>query len=127
MGGILGGLAHALFLYLSGKVGLTQFLGVDIAPHLSWNWLQPKLLWGGIWGALFALCGIMVRRKLVRAALIFSLIPSAFHLFYVYPQLTRYGYLGIGLGLLTPLVVICANAVYGVVMAAWVKESLRHQ
>ena len=91
VGGLLGGLGHAVFLYLSGVSGLSSLLGVDISPHWSWNWLKSKLLWGALWGIVFALCGIGVRRKITRAALLFSLIPTAVHLLYVYPQLTRYG------------------------------------
>ena len=51
-------------------------------------------------------------------AIVPSLAPSAFQLLYVFPHETGDGLLGLGLGALTPLFVLAANAIWGL-SAAW--------
>ena len=53
--GALGGLANSLFIWILGVAGVTAALGVAIAPELTAGWLYPRLVWGGLWGALFLL------------------------------------------------------------------------
>jgi hypothetical protein len=50
--------------------------------------------------------------------IVLSLAPSAFQLLYVFPHETDRGVLGLGLGALTPALVLAANAVWGL-SAAW--------
>ena len=48
---------------------------------------------------------------------ILSLLPSAFQLFVVFPLLTNRGIGGLELGLLTPLVILVFNWLWGVATA----------
>ncbi|ORJ59790.1 hypothetical protein [Geothermobacter hydrogeniphilus] len=113
--GLLGGLCNSLALWLAGDWGLTALLGVKIAPHLTPAWLYPRLVWGGIWGLVFyfTIARPRARRHWVRKGLWISLLPSAVQLFIIFPNTTHFGMLGFGLGQLTPLVVLLANAVWG--------------
>ena len=115
--GTLGGLANSLIVWFAGWIGFTAAVGVAIAPTLTPGWLYPRLIWGGIWGFIFLL-------RLPRAVwwvrgLVLSLGPSAVQMFVVFPLKTPHGFLGLGLGASTPLLVLAFNAVWGLV-CAWV-------
>ena len=110
--GNVGGLLNSLMLWLAGTYGLTAALGVSIAPSLSPEWLYPRLVWGGLWGLLFAMP--LFAQHWLRRALLLSLLPSAVQLFIVFPYQSPYGQAGLALGTLTPLVVLLANAFWGI-------------
>jgi hypothetical protein len=119
--GAMGGLANSLALWLFGTVGLNHFLGVALAPMFTPAWLYPRLVWGGLWGWLFLLP--FPRLTYPSRGLIYSLAPSAVQLFIVFPLVLHKGVGGIELGLLTPLLVLFFNAVWGLVTAAWLQWS----
>ncbi len=114
--GLLGGLGNSLFVWAAGSWGLTELMGVKIAPGLSLAWLYPRLVWGGIWGLPFYLtvAAARHRRHWVRKGIWFSLLPSAVMLFYILPYQKGQGLAGFELGMLTPLFVVIANIVWGV-------------
>jgi len=114
VGGMLGGLACSLFIWMLGNWGITALLNVQIAPALTANWLYPRLVWGGIWAIPYFLSvGIpRTRRQWVRKSLYLSLLPTLYMLFFVFPQLGK-GQAGLALGTLTPAVVLATNLVWG--------------
>lgn len=118
--GALGGLANSLGLWLLGELDVTRALGISIAPDLTPAWLYPRIVWGGVWGLLFALplsLGWFAR------GLLLSLGPSLVQLFVVFPLKTRAGVMGLELGILTPLLVLAVNALWGVVASGWLRSS----
>lgn len=117
--GCFGGLLNSLAVWIFGIMGISSALGVKIAPLLSAPWLYPRLVWGGIWGILFLL-PIMNKRYLIRG-LMFSLGPTIVQLFVVFPMKANKGIMGFDLGLLTPLLVIVFNAIWGVAAALWLR------
>ena len=121
--GCLGGLLNSLAVWIFGDIGITSALGVKIAPSLSAPWLYPRLVWGGIWGLLFLL-PLMHKRYLYRG-LIFSLGPTIVHLFVIFPIKASKGIMGLELGMLTPLVVLFFNAIWGLTAAIWLRWANR--
>jgi hypothetical protein len=116
--GALGGLVNSLVVWLCGEAGIPRALGVAIAPELTPAWLYPRIVWGGLWGFLFALpLGI---RSWLQRGLLLSLAPTLFQLFVVFPRAGR-GSLGLELGALTPLLVVLYNAVWGAAAAWWLR------
>lgn len=113
--GLLGALANSLFLWAVGEWGISSLVGVKIAPALTTAWLYPRLIFGGLWGlAYFFTVGVpRHRRYWVRKGLWFSLLPSAVTLFYLFPYVEHKGLAGFDLGMLTPLLVVSANMVWG--------------
>ncbi len=73
------------------------------------------MFFGGLWGLLYFLTIGTPRQRCrwVRKGLWFSLIPSLVALFYLYPYVYHRGIAGLNLGLLTPLVIILSNLVWG--------------
>jgi len=110
--GCAGGLANGFIVWLFGYLHITAILGVNLAPDFTLAWLYPRIVWGGIWGFLFLL-PVLSGTYLARGLLL-SIGPSIGQLFIVFPALAQ-GYLGIKLGILTPLFVLIFNAVWGIV------------
>ncbi|MFQ5488567.1 MAG: hypothetical protein ACE5ET_09030 [Gammaproteobacteria bacterium] len=115
--GCLGGLLNSMTVWGSGQLGLTTALGVAIAPQLTAAWLYPRIVWGGLWGALFLLP--LCRLCWWHRGLLFSLGPSLVQLFIVFPFKADKGMGGLALGVLTPLFVVLVNAVWGLAAAWW--------
>jgi hypothetical protein len=114
-GGAVGAVASSLCLYLAARADLLSLIGVTLNPKLSWTWLEPRIVWGGIFGLGYPLVA-RLRYRPVRAGLLLSLVPSGLQLFYFFPQ-QGHGLLGDSFGTLTPFVVLAANAVWGWVVA----------
>ena len=118
--GCFGGLLNSLAVWSFGKFGITSALGVNIAPQLSPAWLYPRLVWGGIWGLLFLLP--VMQTSIFARGLIFSIGPTLVQLLVVFPMKANKGMLGLDLGLLTPLMVVVFNAIWGWTAAIWLKS-----
>lgn len=116
--GTMGALANGLALWIAGRAGLTAALGVAIAPDLTAAWLYPRLVWGGLFGLLFALP--LSFRSAGTRGLAVSLAPTLAQLLYFFPRAGG-GALGLELGAATPLVVLLANAVWGLAASAWLR------
>lgn len=117
--GCLGGLTNSLAVWLFGIAGITSGFGVKIAPTLSPSWLYPRLIWGGIWGVLFLLPILQKKRYL--QGILLSLGPTIVQLFIVFPFIAQKGFLGLKLGILTPIFVLIFNGVWGVTIAVWLR------
>lgn len=113
--GLLGALASSLFLWGAGEWGISSLIGVKISPALKESWLYPRLIIGGLWGLgyFFAVGTPRQRNRWVRKGLWFSLIPSAVTLFYLFPYVENKGLAGFELGMLTPLLIVISNMVWG--------------
>ncbi len=119
--GCVGALANSLTVWMFGESGINQALGVSIAPTLSPAWLYPRIVWGGLWGLLFLLP--MLDSKLFLKGSILSIFPTLVQLFVVFPYKTDKGFAGLELGLMTPLLVLLFNWVWGVITALSIKLS----
>lgn len=118
--GCLGGLATVLTLWLFGVAGLSGALGVNLAPPLTPPMIYSFMIWGGIWGFLFLLP--LGKLGLIPRALLLSLGPSIVQCFVVFPMKLHAGVLGQQLGMLTPLLVLIFNAVWGLVTVWWLSR-----
>ena len=117
--GVLGALLNSLAVWGFGELGITQALGVKIAPKLTPQFLYPRLVWGGIWGMLFLLP--LMRGRIWSRGLIYSLGPTLVQLFVVFPIKANKGAMGLELGMLTPLLVVIFNAIWGWTAAIWLR------
>jgi hypothetical protein len=120
-GGAVGAFVDSFNIWFLGFLGITTLLGVGMRPEFTPSWLYPRLIWGGLFGLLFA-TPCLEDRPVVRGIL-FSLIPSALMLFVVLPSMGK-GLMGLGFGMLTPLVVVVLNFIWGIVGAYWYKVSV---
>ena len=119
--GCLGGLANSLAVWAFGANGITHQFGVAIAPTLTPAWLYPRIVWGGIWGLVFLLP--FLNSKLITKGAIISIFPTLVQLLVVFPLKAHKGYLGLDLGMYTPVFVVVFNLVWGIVAALAIKFS----
>ena len=117
--GCVGGVLNSLVVWNFGNLGVNAALGVKIAPQLTPAWLYPRIVWGGIGGFLFLLP--LLRRSVVSRGLLYSLVPSLVMFFIIFPMKTNTGMFGLALGNLTPVLVLFANAIWGVAAALWLR------
>jgi len=116
--GVVGGLANSLAAWASGAYGVSQALGVSLAPDFTLAWLYPRLVWGGLWGLLFALP--LPRPRGLALGLLLGLAPAAYQLFVVFPQRGG-GLLGLEHGALTPVLVLVFTGIWGITAALWLR------
>jgi hypothetical protein len=119
VGGALGGLVDSFNIWFMGKVGISDLIGLTMKPDFTAPWLYQRMVWGGIWMLLLLLP--LIKDKAILRGCLFSLFPSAMMLFLVLPGMGK-GMLGLGFGIITPLVVISLNCVYGIVASSWYRE-----
>ena len=117
--GVLGALLNSLAVWAFGEFGISAALGVKIAPKLTPAFLYPRLVWGGIWGVLFLLP--LLQRSIWSRGFIYSLGPTLVQLFVVFPIKANKGVMGLELGMLTPLLVVVFNAIWGWTAAIWLR------
>ena len=117
--GVLGALLNSLAVWAFGEFGISAALGVKIAPTLTPAFLYPRLVWGGIWGVLFLLP--LMQRSIWSRGFIYSLGPTLVQLFVVFPIKANKGAMGLELGMLTPLLVVIFNAIWGWTAAIWLR------
>jgi len=121
-GGALGGLANSLAVWGLGAAGISTALGANLTPAWSWPWLYPRIVWGGLWGLLFAFpC---LQGSWLARGLLYSLGPSLVQMLIVFPLKAEKGLLGLDLGATVPPFVLFYNAIWGVVAAVWVTHAV---
>ena len=118
--GCAGAVANSFTVWLFGALSITTMLGVAISPSVTPAWLYPRIVWGGLWGALFLLP--FMRRSPLWQGLLYSLGPSLVQLLIVFPFKADKGWLGLDLGTLTPLFVLFFNAVWGLKTAYFLRR-----
>jgi hypothetical protein len=122
--GCWGALWNSLAVWLGGYIGIAPALGVHIAPALTPAFLYPRLVWGGLWGLLFLLP--MGRWSFPARGLLFGLAPTLAQLCLVFPLMAHKGVLGLQLGVLTPLLVVFYNAIWGYAAGWWLNWTAMH-
>ena len=118
-GGAIGGFVDSFNIWFMGKVGISDLISLTMKPEFSAPWLYQRMVWGGIWMLLLLLP--LLKKKVLLRGCLFSLFPSAMMLFMVLPEMGK-GMLGLGFGIVTPLVVIGLNCIYGMVASLWFKS-----
>lgn len=113
--GALGALAMCLTMWLFTNFGITQELGVALKGSLNQHWMYPKIVWGGLWGLLFALN--FIKGGIFSRSLVIALIPTLIHLFVFYPYYENAGVAGMKLGFLTPFLTFFFYWVWSLVTA----------
>jgi hypothetical protein len=115
--GIVGGLINSVALWALGSFGVTAMMGIKLAPKLTPMWLYPRMVWGGIWAAMFLIP--VFKNSPLKRGVLYSLGPTIVQLLVIFPHKAYKGYLGLELGGLTPVLVVVLNALWGITAAYW--------
>lgn len=112
LAGVLAGLFHALLTVVAGALGLFALLGVTLDAGLAGADWTARAVQGLFWGLAFgAFYRALPGSSAVGRALWFSLAPSLWLLFWIYPVIEGLGWLGTGAGTLTFVFVLLGNAI----------------
>jgi len=113
--GLLGGIAAALFIWGCNTWGISELINVNFVQVLGLEAFYPKMFVGGLWGLgyFFTVGTPRQRRHWIRKALWYSLIPSAFALFYLHPYVYHQGLAALDMGMLAPLMIVVSNLIWG--------------
>lgn len=122
-GGAVGGVADSINIWVLSHLGITGLLGVTLKPEFTPPWLYQRMVWSGIWMLLLLLP--LWQNRIVLRGCVFSLLPSAMMLLVVFPDMGK-GMLGLGFGVMTPVVVIGLNFVYGIIAAFWYRVTVKN-
>jgi hypothetical protein len=118
--GAVGGILSGLIIYLCGALGLMQEYGVKMAPTLNACWVDQRVVWGGIFGLLFAL-PVLERLPWFVRGMALSMVPILVQFFVFYPLITHEGLFGLKLGANTPYFVILFSLLWGMLTAFWLR------
>jgi hypothetical protein len=120
--GAVGGFIAEALLLLAIVYGITPKLGVSLPGIDSyayvWMQLEHEVLWGAIWGLLFAL-PIMKDSTWWKRALLIGAFPALVILFYLFPFVQNEGLAGKDYGSWTFLVVFITCWIWGFIASAW--------
>ncbi|MGE4578471.1 MAG: hypothetical protein AB7F21_02945 [Desulfuromonadales bacterium] len=113
--GLIGAFVVSLLLGVLPRGELIPTAEFLLHDPLSPEWLYPRLFRGGAWALLFFVTVASPRRRRhwIRKALWVSLVPAAWQLLYVFPQLTPYGLFGLQLGITAPFFVLLIHLIWG--------------
>lgn len=115
-GGALGALLDSVNIWGMGVLGISDFIGITMKPEFSAPWVYQRMIWGGLWMLLLLLP--ILRKRIILRGMLFSLFPSGMMLFLVLPSMGK-GLLGLGFGVLMPVVVVGLNFIYGIFASLW--------
>lgn len=118
-GGAVGGFVDSFNIWFLGVSGVSDLIGIGMKPQFAAPWLYERMIWGGIWMLLLVLP--VLKKRVYLRGMLFSLFPSAMMLFMVLPSMGK-GLLGLGFGILMPVVVVVLNFIYGMVASLWYKK-----
>ncbi|MHB8708758.1 MAG: hypothetical protein ACYC9I_07775 [Desulfuromonadales bacterium] len=115
-GGALGALLDSFNIWAMGRWGVSDLIGIGMKPEFTAPWLYQRMVWGGLWMLLLLLP--IWRQRTAMRGMAFSLLPSAMMLFMVFPAMDK-GLLGVGFGIMMPVVVVGLNFIYGILASFW--------
>ena len=110
--GALGGLSSGLLVWVLGALGVTPALGFNMVPDLNPGWMSRRVLASAVWGLVFLIP--IYRRAPVLKGAILGLLPWLSSIFYVLPYVKGAGFLGMDLGVGTPLWTLFFGCFWGV-------------
>ena len=119
--GAVGGLLCGLVMWFCGEIGIADHYHVQIRPQLTLPWIYSRVVWGGLYGFLFAL-PFMEDSYFLRG-LVYSAIPSLVTLFILFPIFQHKGIMGARLGDLAWVAVVGYNTVWGLSAGLWLKAA----
>jgi hypothetical protein len=110
--GGLGGLTSGLLVWAFGALGVTPALGFNMTPNLDLFWMARRVFASALWGIIF-LIPVFNRSPVIKGAVL-GLLPWLSSILFVLPYRMGAGFLGLGLGIGTPLWTLFFGAVWGV-------------
>ena len=120
--GAFGGLTSGVLVWALGALGITPALGFHMVPDFSFGWITRRVLASAVWGLIF-LIPIYRNAPMVKGAVL-GLLPWLSSILFVLPQIKGAGFLGLGMGMGTPIWTLFFGSFWGV-CGMWLLVKLR--
>lgn len=119
LGGVLGGIAVAVGIWLVDAAGIADLLGVRIVGALTATSLALRAWYGALWGvALALLYPRLPGGSAVARGTLFGVAPALYALLILYPLVLGLGWFAAGLGTLAFVFVLLFHLLWGGVVGA---------
>lgn len=110
--GGLGGFTSGVLVWAMGAVGITPALGFNMVPDLTVGWMSRRVFASAIWGVIFLIP--IYRNRPVIKGMVLGILPWLSSIFYMLPYGMDKGFLGLDLGMGTPVWTLFFGAIWGV-------------
>lgn len=120
--GGFGGLTSGLLVWALGALGVTPALGFNMVPDLSFGWMGRRVGASVVWGLIFLIP--IYRNAPVLKGAVLGLLPWLSSIFWVLPQVKGAGFLGLDMGLGTPIWTLFFGVFWGVSGTLFLKKFL---
>ena len=112
LAGGLGGLTSGLLVWALGAAGITPALGFNMVPDLTVGWMSRRVFASAIWGIIFLIP--IYRGAPVMKGIALGILPWLSSILFFLPYRMDAGFLGLDLGLGTPIWTLFFGAFWGV-------------
>ena len=110
--GALGGLTGGILVWALGALGVTPALGFNMVPDLTPNWISRRMFASGIWGVIFLIP--LFQNSALKKGAALGVLPWLSSILVVFPYKMNVGFLGLEMGMGTPLWTLLFGIVWGV-------------
>ena len=112
LAGAMGGFTSGILVWALGAVGITPALGFAMTPELTVAWMFRRMFASAIWGFIFLIP--IYRSAPVKRGAVLGILPWLSSILLVLPYRMDAGFLGLDLGLGTPVWTLFFGAVWGI-------------
>ncbi len=110
--GGFGGLISGILVWFLGTTGVTPMLGFNMVPDFSVGWISRRVLASVVWGLIF-LIPVYRYAPLTKGAIL-GILPWLSSILWVLPRVKGAGFLGMDLGIGTPIWTLFFGVFWGV-------------
>jgi len=118
--GAFGGLASGLLVWALGALGVTPALGFNMVPDLTPRWMSGRVGASAIWGLIFLIP--IYRHSPVLKGSVLGLLPWLSSIFWMLPHVKGAGFLGLDMGMGTPLWTLFFGIFWGISGTLFLKK-----
>ncbi|MFT7596817.1 MAG: hypothetical protein ACI8R4_004159 [Paracoccaceae bacterium] len=112
LAGALGGFTSGILVWALGAAGITPALGFAMTPDLTVGWMSRRVFASAIWGIIFLIP--IYRDSPVLKGAILGILPWLSSILIVLPYRMGVGFLGLDLGMGTPVWTLLFGVIWGV-------------
>jgi len=112
LAGALGGFTSGILVWAMGAAGITPALGFAMTPELTFGWMFRRIFASAIWGIIFLIP--IYRDSPVLKGAVLGVLPWLSSILVVLPYRMGAGFLGLDLGMGTPVWTLFFGVVWGI-------------
>ena len=125
LAGALGGFTSGILVWALGAAGITPALGFAMTPELTFGWMFRRIFASAIWGLIFLIP--IYRHSPVLKGAVLGVLPWLSSILVVLPYRMGAGFLGMDLGMGTPVWTLIFGMIWGVTGTLFLSRCSRRE